>query len=1290
MIFERIADFIMKNAKIIIVVWIVALLISTPFILKYNSVLQYDMDKMQTSSPLESVKGQEILSSEEFNSGGGLNGGTIILIEAYDSVASDIASVIKHNLDENVYFWDYNEKLRSQYGIDCEVTIKQLGRFDDKYFADKETQMIVYIVNYPTLPDDAPKVKNSTFVPDIRSIVKDSTSSVDGIVRTYVTGTDAISYDTSTGSTNDIKHIDPISILLVLILIGLFFKSFVTAGTPPVIIGMAYGVLLALVYAIGSVMGIYYITTILVLVSMLGAGCDYCIFIISRYREERKEDKPHHEALRESIIWAGESIITSGISVIIGFGSLMLCSFSLVSTMGMILALGILLALLAALTFVPSVLMLVGDRIFWPSKVASYQEGSKAMQGWYGKCARLGHKYFTHSAKSAIKYAKIILVVTILITAPLAYVAITSNASYDMIGAMPSGEGKDGVSIISENVGGGMLMPTNISMKVNAFVDLNVGGGLESGDLVPQDAEVTFLAEPRTGHIVKGWVVDSKYYTETDAMDGVTISTDKTECTVSSGHTVGKNVSPVYDKATFTVTYTTDDVAKGTISATDDGKMLISGFPVDYGSKLKFTAAPKDGYHVDHWVIVRNSIPETIYSHDTELSIDRASYDYTIAVVFEADTTATYKVNFNSPEHGRLVVRADDNVINSGADVAARAHIVITAIADSGYVLDSLTVDGPAYVSGEIPFLTEDATITATFKPAPVENYIVTFSSDDVSKGTVSATSNGNAISSGTAVDPKSKVVITATPAEGMVVIAWIYTIDVGGSPIDVPSYVSKTEHTITSINSNQTVKVVFGVKGSSTVNVTANDPASNGSIYMMLNDAVIENGPVAVGSDLFFTAKVDEGYHVSKWIVNGIDVNTTSKNYTLYDIGEDTTITFETAADSFIPIYFSNDDSMGTLQVSCDQINIPYSERANAIAMMTSFNQLSQDLMNMETDGKKNVAIAIGPINGDILFDGEHEWVFDTIWNILPDEYKSLIGAGHTYDALIYAWNMLPYEIQQALNYYLTYKLGFVSDVFTEHEGGPEFQYVKFMVVTRDEPMSALSVDTIKQVYDKKDQYVQDNSADNGGFVYEAYISGAAVSNYELSELVNKDFHFIIVIVIVLLILLLFFVMKSYFTPIRAVATIVMSVVWTLGLTYILFEHILGMPVVWIVPIVLFVVCLGLGMDYDILLTTRVKECVMKGHSNDDAIIEAVQKSGAIITLCGLIMAGAFGTMMMSSSPMLMEFGFALGFAIAVDALVIRTYIVPAIMHLMGDWNWKGPNYDRIKNGLFRKKTEE
>ncbi|MDD3233611.1 MAG: MMPL family transporter, partial [Candidatus Methanomethylophilus sp.] len=53
-----------------------------------------------------------------------------------------------------------------------------------------------------------------------------------------------------------------------------------------------------------------------------------------------------------------------------------------------------------------------------------------------------------------------------------------------------------------------------------------------------------------------------------------------------------------------------------------------------------------------------------------------------------------------------------------------------------------------------------------------------------------------------------------------------------------------------------------------------------------------------------------------------------------------------------------------------------------------------------------------------------------------------------------------------------------------------------------------------------------------------------------------------------------------------------------------------------------------------------------------------------------------AFGTLMLSSTEMLQEFGFALMFAILVDALLVRTYIVPAVMHLMGEWSWKGPKF--------------
>ena len=78
----------------------------------------------------------------------------------------------------------------------------------------------------------------------------------------------------------------------------------------------------------------------------------------------------------------------------------------------------------------------------------------------------------------------------------------------------------------------------------------------------------------------------------------------------------------------------------------------------------------------------------------------------------------------------------------------------------------------------------------------------------------------------------------------------------------------------------------------------------------------------------------------------------------------------------------------------------------------------------------------------------------------------------------------------------------------------------------------------------------------------------------------------------------------------------------------------------------------------------------------NDEAIHQAVLHSGSVITICGLIMGGTFGTLMLSSTVMLQQMGFALCFAILVDALIVRTYIVPAVMHIMGDWNWVGPKF--------------
>jgi RND superfamily putative drug exporter len=100
----------------------------------------------------------------------------------------------------------------------------------------------------------------------------------------------------------------------------------------------------------------------------------------------------------------------------------------------------------------------------------------------------------------------------------------------------------------------------------------------------------------------------------------------------------------------------------------------------------------------------------------------------------------------------------------------------------------------------------------------------------------------------------------------------------------------------------------------------------------------------------------------------------------------------------------------------------------------------------------------------------------------------------------------------------------------------------------------------------------------------------------------------------------------------------------------------------------------MGLGMDYNIFILTRIREEVAKGKDNTTAIVDAIDWTGGIITALAIIMGGAIGALMLSSTKMLAEFGFCLAFAILLDAMIVRTYIVPAAMQLLGKWTWWAP----------------
>jgi len=187
-------------------------------------------------------------------------------------------------------------------------------------------------------------------------------------------------------------------------------------------------------------------------------------------------------------------------------------------------------------------------------------------------------------------------------------------------------------------------------------------------------------------------------------------------------------------------------------------------------------------------------------------------------------------------------------------------------------------------------------------------------------------------------------------------------------------------------------------------------------------------------------------------------------------------------------------------------------------------------------------------------------------------------------------------------------------------------------------------------------------------------YVGGSSATMHDIKSTLDADFVYMAILVIIGIFVILMLVLGSILLPLRAILTIALSISWTLAVTVLLFQNVLGKPVLWLIPIVLFVILMGLGMDYDIFLITRIREEVVAGKTDEEATVIAVERTGGIITACGIIMAGAFGSMMLSGMGMLQQMGFALSFAILLDAMVVRTYLVPSIMVVAKKWNWWAP----------------
>ena len=120
--------------------------------------------------------------------------------------------------------------------------------------------------------------------------------------------------------------------------------------------------------------------------------------------------------------------------------------------------------------------------------------------------------------------------------------------------------------------------------------------------------------------------------------------------------------------------------------------------------------------------------------------------------------------------------------------------------------------------------------------------------------------------------------------------------------------------------------------------------------------------------------------------------------------------------------------------------------------------------------------------------------------------------------------------------------------------------------------------------------------------------------------------------------------------------------------------------PIAPFMPVMMFAILFGLSMDYEVFLISRIREEYLKDGNTSRAVADGLAKTARVITAAAAIMVVVFLAFLAAPDTFLKLFGIGLATAIFLDATLVRMVLVPAVMQLLGKWNWWIPSWlDRL-----------
>ncbi len=228
-----------------------------------------------------------------------------------------------------------------------------------------------------------------------------------------------------------------------------------------------------------------------------------------------------------------------------------------------------------------------------------------------------------------------------------------------------------------------------------------------------------------------------------------------------------------------------------------------------------------------------------------------------------------------------------------------------------------------------------------------------------------------------------------------------------------------------------------------------------------------------------------------------------------------------------------------------------------------------------------------------------------------------------------------------------------------------PDGHAVRFIISHDGDPLSPEGIARIDAIKKAAKEAIKGTPLEGST----VYLGGTAATYKDLADGNTYDLVIAAVAALALIFIIMLLITRAIVASAVIVGTVVLSLGASFGLSVLIWQHLLGIELHWMVLAMSVIILLAVGADYNLLLVSRFKEEIHAGLRT--GIIRAMGGTGSVVTSAGLVFAFTMISMSVSELTVIGQVGTTIGLGLLFDTLVIRSFMMPSIAALMGKWFW-------------------